>query len=887
MSTERAPFEIDFESHVSQHDIIYEDAPEVWEDGLLIGNGDLGAVVFCPDHIEWIVNKCDIWDDRPNDFPDFTHADFVNALRSGKKPGEALEGAQKERHPRSVKTGATLRLRHPTMRSEGERWEGWKRRMRLKLHAPEVEGECTCSIHRTRLETFVPAQENVLAVRYTGVPTAGGASRVVLELSRAADPHLGAPQFGCDSAHVWLDYSFPTGFRYSVAIAVRRVKSKVPSDRSRRWMRRRYHQPYKSPEFSADADGAKIKIVHDFEAFIAVVTSHEAKDTLKAAVAKADAAARCGARRLRAPHRKWWSGFWSSSFVDLGNDFLECAWYQSLYQVAACSRGRDCPGLFGVFFGDKGDWGFRQPWGGNYTIDVNTTTQHLPVFTSNHLELGKSFFDTFHRMLPLLRRETKRYFGTEGVYYPLTIFPSGADDSDAHFCSYQQCAGPYLALWYWWGYRYSMDKGFLRERAYPVLKAVCDFFTAYMTPGEDGRLRLWPSQAPEMGPVSGTNPALTLSLLKAALRHAIRGAEILGTDRKRRKRWAEVLERFPDYPEKDGIWLESSDLPPDSYVGQFGGQYPIWPAGEVGMGSPADLYSKALRTYRSGERRQTWGVAGDGGGPYPSSGCNWAWYCRTLTAARLGLRDEIEKLLVTDGLKCFLKPNGAFSNFSSALTTTAGVEKALARLQGQKNWDGTRTGMPRTEPYLGWSAGWGESLRRKERMYPILEGSGGYAGIINEMLLQSYGGLLRVFPCVPPNWNVRFGSLRAEGAFLVSSRFTEGKAAFVHIRSLAGESVRLANPWPRKKVKLINAGNLKSYALLAGDILGFQTAAMESYWLIPQGTRLPRTETVSGTPRDTARSLMLEEGYRIWLGKPSRSEYFRDEERKEKSYGES
>ena len=61
-------------------------------------------------------------------------------------------------------------------------------------------------------------------------------------------------------------------------------------------------------------------------------------------------------------------------------------------------------------------------------------------------------------------------------------------------------------------------------------------------------------------------------------------------------------------------------------------------------------------------------------------------------------------------------------------------------------------------------------------------------------------------------------------------------------------------------------------------MLEFQTTRGKAYWLIPNGRDLPRREKVTGEERSTARSLRLREGYRIWLGKPGRSEYYLDEE---------
>lgn len=59
---------------------------------------------------------------------------------------------------------------------------------------------------------------------------------------------------------------------------------------------------------------------------------------------------------------------------------------------------------------------------------------------------------------------------------------------------------------------------------------------------------------------------------------------------------------------------------------------------------------------------------------------------------------------------------------------------------------------------------------------------------IAAMLLQSWGGKLRVFPAVPSTWNdVAFHQLRAEGAFLVSAVRKNGATQFVRVFSEAGE----------------------------------------------------------------------------------------------------
>jgi ribosome-associated protein len=56
-----------------------------------------------------------------------------------------------------------------------------------------------------------------------------------------------------------------------------------------------------------------------------------------------------------------------------------------------------------------------------------------------------------------------------------------------------------------------------------------------------------------------------------------------------------------------------------------------------------------------------------------------------------------------------------------------------------------------------------------------IENCSGVPATINEMLLQSHDGVLRLFPVWPRDRAAQFGNLRARGAFLVSSQFREGR----------------------------------------------------------------------------------------------------------------
>lgn len=97
---------------------------------------------------------------------------------------------------------------------------------------------------------------------------------------------------------------------------------------------------------------------------------------------------------------------------------------------------------------------------------------------------------------------------------------------------------------------------------------------------------------------------------------------------------------------------------------------------------------------------------------------------------------------------------------------------------------------------------------------------------VDEMLLQSFTGELRLFPSWPREHNAAFANLRAYGAFLVSSSIKGGEIQEVTIRSEKGRRCILKNPWPRRPVELVRNG--RKTERLSGDTISFETRLNET-----------------------------------------------------------
>ena len=74
-------------------------------------------------------------------------------------------------------------------------------------------------------------------------------------------------------------------------------------------------------------------------------------------------------------------------------------------------------------------------------------------------------------------------------------------------------------------------------------------------------------------------------------------------------------------------------------------------------------------------------------------------------------------------------------------------------------------------------------------------------GIVSELLMQSVGGTIRVFPAWPKEKDAKFEDLRAQGGFLVGAEQKDGKVASLRIVSTVGGKLRLLDPWTGELVE--------------------------------------------------------------------------------------
>lgn len=77
------------------------------------------------------------------------------------------------------------------------------------------------------------------------------------------------------------------------------------------------------------------------------------------------------------------------------------------------------------------------------------------------------------------------------------------------------------------------------------------------------------------------------------------------------------------------------------------------------------------------------------------------------------------------------------------------------------------------------------------------------AQCLQDMLLQSWGEKVRIFPAIPDNWkNLEFKKWLAEGAFEVSAKLQNGRTEFIKIKSLAGAPLNVKTSMTNPKATI-------------------------------------------------------------------------------------
>ncbi len=521
-----------------------------------------------------------------------------------------------------------------------------------------------------------------------------------------------------------------------------------------------------------------------------------------------------------------WRDFWQRSHLSGGDPHLDGLWHLHMYYANAAQRGP----VPGRFIGGLWEWMHDfQAWG--FFFHWNQQMIYWSLEAAGHAAVCRPYLDWRFQALECNRSSAALLFQRPGGW---------ASD----VCDWRGCPSVYersnhtppaqIALEFYRHYRYTGDLAFLRDRALPYMIDAALFLAAGLEAGDDGKLHTASGSACE-GWILFTDQHSELMCLRTLLPAVLEALRLTGTVDARCDGFADILTRLAEVPLMAD--LEAASAPdgscgvgvaagvpwrgtkrfaagrrvsdgaadasffassaPLQYATEFAirrlerqrplaeAPQPLHPANNEGIGPG----SETLGIFPCG----VIGLADRGTEAYDiawntvlaQSSCEGiiAWDPEPVLMARLGMGELLERQL-----HGFISSFQAFANgwFADSFLMR---EALLAR--GENMIYDVERGDPRLQP------------RRPVRAWPFrhmgLEGLGVVACALNERFLQSHDGVIRIAPAVTAKMTAEF-TLHAVGGHVVSAQVREGGVCWARIEIGWAAGCRVSNPWRRARL---------------------------------------------------------------------------------------
>jgi hypothetical protein len=848
---------IDWRGHLSQHDLVYLSPPTQGHEGLPLGDGEAGAILWNSDSgVTLQLNHSALWDDLPVETTSLNSAGFKTPRTDSEKEGEISV----QRHAAQLKIETGLPLFD---------WKYLRNyEARLNLHNAQVELAAEGSMGEAHLTALYSHPRQTLVIEYRDKTRVPVVRRIGLERfgSRTfprwagrivQDPEigLGGTSSGAEGREFWIRKKFG-----SVSFAVAGLLAAEAGEFTVRSLNQ-YQAVAESPPTTEAA----------FTLYLAIAHSDETGDALRLARDRVRKAAADGIEQVRAAHRADWAKQWDRAFIDLPQDrFVENLWRLIDYTNVASKRGPNAPFFLNSIWAWSQD---IQVWAGSY-YHWNQWSPNFPLFANGRLELLRGYFEWKKRQLPHAIAYAKAHFGIEGAAFTDYASRRGEQPRGGHRYEKFVAVGPQVAQEFFKYWQYSHDDQFLKQQALPFLRETARFYLNYLEEGQDGKLHIRETLPYEFaGPYHFRDCITDQAMLRWLLPALMEAERAAGMVSDLSRRAADCLRRLA--PIRSGPihedWLTETEgkpvyanpffrgeryspadrvysigwstkhlrdvthmevgVDPESVYGVMPGAQvaPVWPAGLIGPDASPERRAATGRD--SAEDIRMWEQGRNGLRTlrkFPrqtieklraltaDTDLSWTGHNNDLPAfPRLGLTKQLRVALDTYIQKYQLYPQG-FWNYWPWLRWKDGVAHPA----------GTVTKEPFPFP---------EDPRV---LHHSLEPTGIFSVTVDEMLMTSYDGAIRLFPAYERDAGFR---LAAAGGFWVTARRAGGAVEFVQVESYAGQGCVISNPWPGTKpvLRILGSGEAMPFSE-ERDRIRFATRRGEIYLLTPTAVPIPQ-----------------------------------------------
>ncbi|MGN0521422.1 MAG: glycosyl hydrolase family 95 catalytic domain-containing protein [Eubacterium sp.] len=445
-------------------------------------------------------------------------------------------------------------------------------------------------------------------------------------------------------------------------------------------------------------------------------------------------------------HTQWWEQFYAKSSFEISDEELELNWYACQYHLAICARNEKFPpGIYGNFITTE-----NVNWHGDYHLNYNYEAPFYAACSSNHTELTDCYFAPLEDFIPRGREYAKKCLNCNGVYYPVGLLPKGLF---SEYCDIpekyekmflgQKSNAAYAAVIMVMRWNSTRDTDFAKEHIYPFLKEVGNFWEDYLK-FENGRYVIYNDAIHEVPYyIDNFNPFTYRKHI-----HAKNSLLSLGLVRMVFKTLLDISRAIDIDSDKREKW---------QHILEHISDYPTF-------------RKKFKKVFRYTEKGMAWNNG------------NFLCLQHIYPAGQINFRED-KKMLEISRNTFFMNDRWCDDNATNSIFPCAarlGIKPSLIIKKLKLNYDKFQL------PNLLMLHGGG-----------CLENCSLTAATLNEMALQSYDGIIRIFPDWDKTVSCSFKNLRADGAFLVSAKIEGSNITDIEIFSEQGGKAVLENPFDK------------------------------------------------------------------------------------------
>ncbi len=490
-------------------------------------------------------------------------------------------------------------------------------------------------------------------------------------------------------------------------------------------------------------------------------------------------ALKCDYDAEKAKTQAKWESFFSASKVTLHDKEIERFYNSSLYHLAGCMGNREFPpGLFGNFITDD-----FFPWAGDYHMNYNYEAPYYCIFSANHPELFDGYMAPVNDMKPEAKRMAG-LFGCKGYALPVSFGPKALDvysqaDCKEHGILFlgQKSHAAYacvIPIMHWFS---TYDKEYALENYYDFVLNTAAFWEDYLVK-EKGRYVIKGDAAHEIPYYRGKKFKYITHFGQVNTINAINSLGLVKL----------LFNAVYDMAKELGL---NSD------------KYALWEDIIENLSDFPTFIKKGKRCFR-----------------YSKFGIRWrndntVGLQHIYPASQIGLSSD-ENLLKIARNTYFINDRRLDDNGSNSYLPA-----------------GARIGV--SPDFL--IEGIHQNIKEFALPNRLFRHHGGgiehlttIPATINEMLMQSHQGVIRLFPCWNKADDASFENLRADGAFLVSAELKNERVISLVIKSLKGRICTVKCEDIKSVVR--KEGKTEISCNRNGDTVSFETEADAEYILI-------------------------------------------------------